>query len=132
MTFRMLSLLGLRKFSKFSKQIVARNFFQGISRTKLFGLYKKFPTLVKNFKNLKSRVSGFKRIFFVFFSLLLYLGQIPLMLMESACKKKFTRLTHVSTPPTQGRPNVNKGFSVVHQNLVYIKNENLVYIRKGI
>ena len=67
MTFRMLSLLGLRKFSEFFKKIVARNFFQGISRIKLYGLYKKFPTLVKNFKNLKSRVSGFKRIFFSFF-----------------------------------------------------------------
>ena len=35
--------------------------------------------------------------FFVFLSV--YPGYIPIVLMDFACKKTFTRLTRVSTPP---------------------------------
>ena len=86
--------LDLENFQNFPKNFFAQNFFQGISRRNFFWPYKKFPTL---FKNLKLRVSGVERIFFSFS--FLYPGQIPIKLMESACKKKFTRLTLLSTHP---------------------------------
>ena len=63
----MLSLLGLLKLKKKSQINIAQNFFQGISRRNLVGPYKKFQTLVKNFKNCKSRVSEVKRIFLLRF-----------------------------------------------------------------
>ena len=51
-------------FQKFSKTLeknfteFSQNFFQGISRRTFFGAYRNFPTIVKNFKNLKSSVDG--------------------------------------------------------------------------
>ena len=48
----------------------------------------------------------------------------------------FYCLTHKYQPLKKKRidleKNIYRGFSGAHQNLVYIKNENLVYISKGI
>ena len=59
-------------FTIFQKNKLAQNFFKGISRRKVFGPYRNFPTLVKFFKKLKSRFEGQNAFFFVF--LFLYPG----------------------------------------------------------
>ena len=80
----------LKNFKIFNKKNLHRICFRAFQEEFFLALQKNSNTC-KNFQNLKLCVSGVKRIFFGF--LFSYPGQIPLMLMESACKKKITRLT---------------------------------------
>ena len=114
-----------KKIFKIKKKKITE-FFSRHFKKNFIGPYKKFPTLVKNFKNFKSRVSWVKHIFFVF--LFLYPGWIPLKLMESACKKKLTTLPRSSTPPTEWRNwtvyysnNVLFGLLVLHYHSGFIR-----------